>query len=71
VAIAGAILGFAFGTFIPGLISSIISIALKMPHLKPMTGWNVAVDLIVGISSSFPALSIGLLRGFSREIASS
>jgi hypothetical protein len=71
VAVAGAILGFAFGIFIPGLVSSVISIALKMPHLKPMTGWNVAVDLIVGISSSFPALSIGLLRGFSREIASS
>ncbi len=69
VSATGTLLGFVLGTFLPGLTSSIISVALKLPHLKPMMNTQVELDLVLGFSASLLALSTGLLGGYSRQIA--
>jgi hypothetical protein len=67
--LAGTLLGFVLGTFIPGLTSSIISVAFKLPHLKPIMNAQIGFDLMLGFSASLLALSTGLLGGYSRQIA--
>ena len=69
VSLAGTLLGFVLGTFLPGLTSSIASIIFKLPHLKPLINVQVGLDLMLGFSASLLALSIGLLGGYSRQIA--
>ena len=69
VSLTGTLLGFVLGTFLPGLTSSIVSIVFKLPHLKPLMNVQVGLDLMLGFSASLLALSIGLLGGYSRQIA--
>lgn len=70
VSLAGTVLGLALGTFLPGFSSSLASIALKLPHIKPFINPQVGLDLAIGFTSSLLALTTGLLGGYSREIAS-
>jgi len=70
VSAVGVVLGFALGTFIPGLASSLASILFRLPHLKPFINAYVGLDLILGFSASLLALTTGLLGGYSRQVAS-
>jgi hypothetical protein len=67
--LAGTMLGLALGTFLPGLSTSIASIAFKLPHIKPFINPQVALDLVIGFFSSLLALTTGLLGGYTKEIA--
>jgi len=70
ISIGGAVLGFSVGVFTPGLLSSLTSIFLRLPPLKPLIDLKVGDDLALGVGASLPTLFIGLMRGYSRHIAS-
>ncbi len=70
ISLSGAVIGFSIGLFLSGLLSSTTSVLFRLPHLKPLVHLEIGADVALGVGASFPALLIGLVRGYSRQIAS-
>lgn len=65
----GTFLGFSLGLTVPAMSSTLASLFLKFPYVKPAIEWEIAKSILVGLLSSSLSLSIGLIRGFQDVVS--
>lgn len=68
--IAGVSLGYFLGFFATGITSSLISLILRLPHLKPIAELSISYYLIVAFLTTYTSLTSALTISYIK-IASS
>jgi hypothetical protein len=62
------LLGYAVGTLTSAMLSSVASVALGLPHIKPIINLEMVYLLTLAFFTSFTALSIGFVKGYLASV---